>query len=330
MLSEWRIYKMLKPALMKNGSNLLPSCSQHVLFRYMSHTAGADTKFKQMPDIYDVKIGSSEAESSGCNEENFLGNVMWPALSDDDVLRAMDALRDYCSAARLQRFNDVIARRTEQTRFVFENPVNAGNVFAAFRNLDAFGVQFADMIIDESLYTPGWLRTQKRKMHTALGTQQWLTLNKHANTKTCFSLLKEQGYIIAAADLYNDSIPIAEAEWDILNHKKMAVVIGNEDVGVSAEVRAIADISFHLPMQGFAESLNMSAATAALCAILQSKGMLTPGIILSTRNRILLSWMSQTVAGSLELMRREGIEGIVGKRRSGSLLGNIGPYPVKC
>lgn len=59
--------------------------------------------------------------------------------------------------------------------------------------------------------------------------------------------------------------------------------MGNEDRGISEEMRNLADETFTLPMCGFAESFNLSVATSITLAHLSAKsqhngnGPLKPG-----------------------------------------------------
>eukprot|EP00956_Cyclotella_meneghiniana_P042107 scaffold248356_cov60-Cyclotella_meneghiniana.AAC.2 len=48
--------------------------------------------------------------------------------------------------------------------------------------------------------------------------------------------------------------------------RPICVVMGNEDRGISDEMRELADETFYLPMCGFAESFNLSVATAITLA----------------------------------------------------------------
>jgi hypothetical protein len=64
-------------------------------------------------------------------------------------------------------------------------------------------------------------------------------------------------------------------------------------------------------MKGFAESLNVSAFVAVLLGVLESKGALAPELSTispSERSRILLTWLCRTAPGSLETLRRAGLE----------------------
>lgn len=60
--------------------------------------------------------------------------------------------------------------------------------------------------------------------------------------------------------------------------------MGNENIGISDEMRSLADETFTLPMCGFAESFNLSVATAITLAHLSAcsskgdgSGPLRPG-----------------------------------------------------
>ena len=59
--------------------------------------------------------------------------------------------------------------------------------------------------------------------------------------------------------------------------------MGNEERGISEEMRRLADKTFTLPMCGFAESFNLSVATSITLAHMSSKsdgegtGPLRPG-----------------------------------------------------
>ena len=61
------------------------------------------------------------------------------------------------------------------------------------------------------------------------------------------------------------------------------IVMGNEETGISDEMRAAADGTFFLPMAGFAESFNLSVATAICAAHLSAassghdQGPIRPG-----------------------------------------------------
>ena len=109
---------------------------------------------------------------------------------------------------------------------------------------------------------------QKRGMRTAMGSAQWLSLQNHACTEDAVAVIRSQGYKIYASDLNPNSKDVREIDWD--SHP-ICVVMGNEDQGISNEMRELADETFTLPMSGFAESFNLSAATSITLAHMSAK-----------------------------------------------------------
>jgi hypothetical protein len=104
-------------------------------------------------------------------------------------------------------------------------------------------------------------------------------------------------------------------------NRKIAIVMGSEKTGISAEMRAMADELFHIPMKGFAESFNLAAASAITCAYLDAMGALKPSLSPYRKRRILLTWLARSVDGSMPLLRKAGLD--VGKEKKP-------PYAVIC
>ena len=73
---------------------------------------------------------------------------------------------------------------------------------------------------------------------------------------------------------------------------------------MSEEVRSLADVSFYIPMKGFAESLNLSASVAVTCAHLEHRGVLTPNLSEREMDSVLLKWLLNSVRGSEAILRR--------------------------
>eukprot|EP01034_Spumella_vulgaris_P021382 gene21382-27412_t len=83
--------------------------------------------------------------------------------------------------------------------------------------------------------------------------------------------------------------------------------MGTEEVGISDQCRALADQLFHIPMNGFAESFNLSAATAVMCAYAEAKGALRTPLEPAEQRRLLLTWLTRTVKASYPLLRQAGL-----------------------
>ena len=167
------------------------------------------------------------------------------------------------------------------------DPSNPSNVWACLRTIESFGIQHVDVIMQSDQYKGKAAIHQKRGMRTAVGSAKWLTLRNHASTADAVRALKEQQNCrILASDLNPNSIDIRTMNWDgdgdDDDDRPICIVMGNEERGISEEMRELADETFTLPMVGFAESFNLSVATAITLAHLSAssqngKGPLRPG-----------------------------------------------------
>lgn len=246
----------------------------------------------------------------------------WQMLDPDLVARATAVLTPYVRPERLERIQQVLQQRTAHVRFLFENPVNPSNVWACLRTLDAFGIQHVDVVLQSSRYKGKAALSQKRGMRTAMGSAQWLSLRNHASTADAVAWLRAHNFCILASDLSNQSQDVRHIDWQAMAAKgdqPICIVMGNEETGISDEMRAAADGTFFLPMAGFAESFNLSVATAICAAHLSAAsddddkmGPIRPGD-LSTHeyNCLVLKGLLNSVAQKRmahALLKQEGIE----------------------
>lgn len=208
-------------------------------------------------------------EDLALNEKFERQHSLWESLDIELIDKATHVLLPYIQPERWSRIQEILSKRTQQTRFMFENPANPSNVWACLRTLDSFGIQHVDVVIQSGRYQGKAALTQKRGMRTAMGSAKWLTLKNHLNTRHALQLLKDHGYHIICTDVNPQSKDIRDVEWDS-SGKKVCIVMGNEQHGISDAVREMADESFYLPMIGMAESFNLSVATAITCAHLSA------------------------------------------------------------
>jgi len=221
----------------------------------------------------------AKADKECAREMNYANDVYFK-LDPEIVQKATEILEPFINQERLERVSSVLKQRTKRIKFLFENPANPSNVWACLRTIDSFGIQNVDLIIDSGKYYGKQALNQKRGMRTAMGSAQWLTLTNHATAEEAIKQIKEeQGYTIYASDLNPNSKDVREIDWDA---GPICVVMGNEDQGISQEMRDMADETFTLPMCGFAESFNLSVATSISLAHMSAKssdgkGPLRPG-----------------------------------------------------
>jgi len=197
-------------------------------------------------------------------------NNAYLRLDPELVTTAITALEPWINDDRLERVSGVLKKRTKHSKFLFENPSNPSNVWACLRTIDSFGMQNVDVIIDSGRYAGKQGISQKKGMRTAMGSAQWPTLTNHRTTTAAIEEIRDQGFKIYASDLNPNSKDVRDIDWDD-DDRPICIVMGNEDRGISQEMRELADETFTLPMSGFAESFNLSVATSITLAHMSAK-----------------------------------------------------------
>ena len=219
------------------------------------------------------------------------------SLSPEIVQRSIDILTPYIQDRRMERIDEVLNQRTKHTRFLYENPSNPSNVFACLRTLDSFGIQYVDTIVQSDSYQGKAAVNQKRGMRTAMGSAVWMSIRQFGSLEDAVRHLREEeGCLIYASDLNPSAKDVRDLVWDIdfddnivvdkesqgdditnggdgkkqTKQRPICIVMGNEDRGISDEMRELADETFYLPMCGFAESFNLSVATAITLAYMSA------------------------------------------------------------
>jgi len=237
-------------------------------------------------------------------------------MTKEVVAGADTLIAPLLTEARRARIDGVLRTRTARTRFLFENPSNPSNVWACLRTIDSFGVQNVDLVVESGSYVGASAVAQKRGMRVAMGSAQWLTLSSHPSTAEAMSKIRAAGFKIYASDLSSNSVDVRDLDWDA---GPVCVVMGNEETGISKEMRSAADATFTLPMSGFAESFNLSAATAITLAHMSAAsdesagtGPLRPGDTNPDVSAVLrLQWMLSSLPKKGmggKICRKHGIE----------------------
>lgn len=266
--------------------------------RLMSHNDGIEGPKWEYGSF---RYGESDATSSP--NHDVYDDVLFDKLTPVELDKSIEILKEYCKPERFAKLSSVIEQRSDNVRFVFENPSNANNVWASLRSLDAFGVQYINLVIAKEQYSQQWRR---RQMNEAMGTQKYLSITQAFNTVEEIERLKSHGYKIYATDLNANSSSLADTNWDV--NKKIAIVMGNEVNGISEDVKRLSDAFVKIPMKGFAESLNLSVSVAVIGSFLDEKKLIYPNLSDTTRKKLLVAWMCRSIRSSLLLLKRNNIQ----------------------
>ncbi|KAL7528764.1 hypothetical protein ACHAWF_002693 [Thalassiosira exigua] len=213
-----------------------------------------------------------------------------------------EKLMDSCSLDQrmIRKAEGAILNRTSRMIIVVERCTNDHNYSAILRTAEALGVQHVYIIAPQciqSTLTNGEDGTgdvgnvelkrssgpvvkqatesekRDRAMHHlyAQNAMEWLTVTDFEDTKSCINALRRDGYQIWVTDLGQVATCLTAEELSLkkgtthgesLIPDKVAIVFGTEAVGCTTEMLNAADLRVYLPLRGFADSLNLSVATA--------------------------------------------------------------------
>jgi len=153
---------------------------------------------------------------------------------------------------RKERIEQVLANRTRNLVVVLDRLEDSFNMAAVLRTCEAMGVQEVHVVRNPDVpWSPNSKVTQ--------GCDKWLDLTRYDDFTSCRRALKDRGFSIQVSAVREGARSLFELKFDT----KVALVFGNERFGVSEEVLSQADGFFWLPMLGFTQSLNISAAASA-------------------------------------------------------------------
>lgn len=153
------------------------------------------------------------------------------------------------SSPRLQRLDQVAAARLRGLTVILEDLRDPHNAGAALRSCEAMGVVSVHVISVAQRFRTSARITQ--------GCEKWLEVNRWRGVEECVERVKRAGYRIYAA------VPEAKTTLAELDYGgTVALAFGNEHLGLSPQLRRLADGEFSIPMHGFSRSLNVSVSVA--------------------------------------------------------------------
>lgn len=161
----------------------------------------------------------------------------------------IEALSPFILEPRKNRIESVIANRTDQISLAIENPADMHNALACVRSAEAFGLSEVHIIAPEHEACSIRAVTQ--------GTFYWMQVTFHDSLPDFLMHIKKEKRLLAGAVL-----DAKQTVSTLPTKQPLCLVFGNEARGLSATARDACDCFFTIPMQGMAESLNLSVAAA--------------------------------------------------------------------
>ena len=137
---------------------------------------------------------------------------------------------------------------------ILDNVRSAFNVGAIFRLCDA--IRAAGLLLCGCTAFPPHLKLQK----TSMGTVDYVPWRHFEKTIEAMAYLKELSVPVWGVETTSASKPYTQVDYP----PEIALVFGNEALGVSRDVLHLCDAVIEIPMLGFKNSINVAAACAVL------------------------------------------------------------------
>lgn len=153
---------------------------------------------------------------------------------------------------QLTHYDTTFKKRTFPITLVCDQVTNAPNVGSLFRIADAFGIEKLILCGDHIPFG--------RKMtKTSRATEKSVPFEIAESAVKSVAQLKADGYQIIALEITTQSQAIHTTTFDI--SKPIALVIGDENFGVSDAILKLSDTIIHIEMFGQNSSMNVVQAT---------------------------------------------------------------------
>lgn len=150
---------------------------------------------------------------------------------------------------RKHKIDKVAARRCFSISVVLESIYDRGNISAVMRTAEGLG--FSNFHVIETF------EKFKEANRVTQGADKWVEVKKWKQSQDFISYAKAKNIRICVTSL-KAAKPLHEIDFST----PLALVLGNEKDGVSAEMLEAADERVIIPMPGFVQSFNISVAGA--------------------------------------------------------------------
>lgn len=135
---------------------------------------------------------------------------------------------------------------------VCDHVTNAPNIGSLFRISDAFGVETLVLCGDQ-------IPLGRKMTKTSRATENVVDFKIEPSALNVVERLKNDGYLILALEITSKSKPIHTLAFS--KEKPIALVVGDENFGVSERILQLSQTVIHIDMFGQNSSMNVVQAT---------------------------------------------------------------------
>jgi len=154
---------------------------------------------------------------------------------------------------QLTHYNTIFSKQTFPITLICENVTNAPNVGSLFRTADAFG-------IEKLVFCGDHIPLGRKMTKTSRATEKSVTYEVCENASEILLELKKKGYQIIVLEITDSSKPLHTFQFS--REQPIALIIGDENFGVSNAILKQSDHVIHIDMFGQNSSMNVVQATS--------------------------------------------------------------------
>lgn len=154
---------------------------------------------------------------------------------------------------QLTHYNSKFEAQTFPITLVCDNVTKAPNIGSLFRISDAFGVE-------QLIFCGKNVSLGRRFTKTSRATEKHVNHTTKPDITNVIQELKAQQYYILALEITKNSTPIHQ--FNPHKNTPIAIIIGDENFGVSEDILTMTDATVHINMFGKNSSMNVAQATS--------------------------------------------------------------------
>ncbi len=154
---------------------------------------------------------------------------------------------------QLSHYNSNFKKRKHPITLVCDNITNAPNIGSLFRVADAFN-------IEELIFCGEDIPLGKRMTKTSRSTEKYVNYKVKSNINEVFENLKATNHYVIALEITEESTELNE--FKLNTNQPLALILGDENFGVSEAVLQQCDTIVHINMYGNNSSMNVVQATS--------------------------------------------------------------------
>lgn len=138
---------------------------------------------------------------------------------------------------------------------VCDHITNAPNIGSLFRIADAFG-------IEELIFCGSDISLGKRMTKTSRSTEKYVKYSVAEDIDSVIAKLKSDNHLLIALEITEHSKPLTN--FKLRTQQPIALILGNENFGVSEKILTQVDSVLHINMFGNNSSMNVVQATSII------------------------------------------------------------------